>query len=108
MICHPRVSTDWDLFASGGCLLYSAWPGRVPAPHFAAHNRADNRVQTQVEWWSASELHACSIQLSRPGCTGVCEEDGWAGRRCRGRLDHITRRAMSYWHKGKLAKRTKS
>lgn len=102
MNCHPRVSTDWDLFASGGSLLYSAWPGRLPAPHLAVHSRAEDRVQTQVGWWSASELHACSFQLSRPGCIGVLEEDGWARRRCPGRLDHITRKVMSCWHKESL------
>lgn len=45
MNCHPRVSTDWDLFASGGSLLFCAWPGRVPAPHLVAvHSRADRQT----------------------------------------------------------------
>ena len=46
MNCHPRVSTDWDLFASGGSLLVCAWPGRLP--HHTSH-LAVTVVQTDMQ-----------------------------------------------------------
>ena len=95
---HPRVSSDWDLFASGG----SHWCSLGPGACGCAPSCRRLQTQTQVGGMPGG-VHAAP-KPSRPGCIGIGRE-GWLGMQTPPRLHYAGYDVTLAKMKGKLARR---